>query len=53
MVTADEILAALSEQFTLTPAGPAERRSAPAGAFLVDGGPARVGVIGSVTRPSP
>ena len=51
MVTADEILAALSAQFTLTPVGPAERGSAPAEAFLVDGGPARVGVIGSVTRP--
>jgi cyclic pyranopterin phosphate synthase len=51
MVTADEILAALSEEFTLTPVGPAERGSAPAEAFLVDGGPARVGVIGSVTRP--
>jgi GTP 3',8-cyclase len=51
MVTAGEILAALSAQFTLTPAGPAERGSAPAEAFLVNGGPARVGVIGSVTRP--
>ena len=51
MVTADEILAALSAEFTLTPANPAERGSAPAEAFLVDGGPARVGVIGSVTRP--
>jgi GTP 3',8-cyclase len=51
MVTADEILAALSAQFTLTPDGPAERGSAPAETFLVDGGPARVGVIGSVTRP--
>ena len=51
MVTADEILAALSAQFRLTPVGPAERGSAPAEAFLVDGGPARVGVIGSVTRP--
>jgi cyclic pyranopterin phosphate synthase len=51
MVTADEILAALSAHFTLTPAGPAERGSAPAEAFLVDDGPARVGVIGSVTRP--
>jgi cyclic pyranopterin phosphate synthase len=51
MVTAAEILAALSAQFTLTPAGPAERGSAPAEVFLVDGGPARVGVIGSVTRP--
>jgi cyclic pyranopterin phosphate synthase len=51
MVTADEILAALSAEFTLTPDDPAARGSAPAEAFLVDGGPARVGVIGSVTRP--
>jgi GTP 3',8-cyclase len=51
MVTADEILAALSVEFTLTPDDPADRGSAPAEAFLVDGGPARVGIIGSVTRP--
>jgi GTP 3',8-cyclase len=51
MVTADEILAALSEEFSLTPDDPAARGSAPAEAFLVDGGPARIGVIGSVTRP--
>ena len=51
MVTADEILAMLSESFVLTPDDPAERGSAPAEAFLVDGGPYRVGVIGSVTRP--
>src|SRR5215469_4195782 len=51
MVTADEILAQLSEEFTLTPDDPAARGSAPAEAFLVDGGPARVGIIGSVTRP--
>jgi cyclic pyranopterin phosphate synthase len=51
MVTADEILASLSALFTLTPADPAERGSAPAEAFLVDGGPQQVGVIGSVTRP--
>jgi cyclic pyranopterin phosphate synthase len=51
MVTADEILAALSAEFALTPDDPAERGSAPAEAYLVDGGPARVGVIGSVTRP--
>ena len=51
MVTADEILATLGTEFTLTPDDPAERGSAPAEAFLVDGGPARVGVIGSVTRP--
>ncbi|HET9895932.1 MAG TPA: GTP 3',8-cyclase MoaA [Streptosporangiaceae bacterium] len=51
MVTADEILAALSAEFELTADDPADRGSAPAEAFLVDGGPARVGVIGSVTRP--
>ncbi len=51
MVTADEILAALSAQFSLTPADPASRGSAPAETFLVNGGPGRVGVIGSVTRP--
>jgi GTP 3',8-cyclase len=51
MVTADEILAALSVKFNLTPDDPRDRGSAPAEAFLVDGGPARVGVIGSVTRP--
>ncbi|MBO0775894.1 MAG: GTP 3',8-cyclase MoaA [Actinobacteria bacterium] len=51
MVTADEIMAALSEEFTLTPDDPQARGSAPAETFLVDGGPARVGVIGSVTRP--
>jgi cyclic pyranopterin phosphate synthase len=51
MVTADEILATLSAAFTLTPDDPAARGSAPAEAFLVDGGPARIGVIGSVTRP--
>jgi GTP 3',8-cyclase len=51
MVTADEILAALSAEFTLTPADPAARGAAPAEAFWVDGGPDQVGVIGSVTRP--
>ncbi|MGE5134770.1 MAG: GTP 3',8-cyclase MoaA [Gemmatimonadota bacterium] len=51
MVTADEILAALSAEFTLTPDDPGVRGSAPAETFLIDGGPARVGVIGSVTRP--
>ncbi len=51
MVTADEILAALSLDFSLTPDDPGQRGSAPAESFLVDGGPARVGVIGSVTRP--
>jgi GTP 3',8-cyclase len=51
MVTADEILADLSAEFSLTPDDPAARGSAPAEAFLVDGGPDRIGVIGSVTRP--
>ncbi|MFB4318604.1 GTP 3',8-cyclase MoaA [Actinomadura sp. 21ATH] len=51
MLTADEILAMLGAEFALEPDGPAERGSAPAETFLVDGGPARVGVIGSVTRP--
>ena len=51
MVTADEILAALESEFTLAPDDPGQRGSAPAEAFLVNGGPARVGVIASVTRP--
>jgi len=51
MVTADEILAALSAQFTLTPDDPGARGSAPAETFRINGGPARVGIIGSVTRP--
>jgi len=51
MLTADEILASLSREFELTPDDPAERGSAPAETFLVNGGPQTVGVIGSVTRP--
>jgi GTP 3',8-cyclase len=51
MITADEILMALSAEFLLKPDDPAGRGSAPAESFLVDGGPDRVGVIGSVTRP--
>src|SRR5215469_14848307 len=51
MVTAAEILAALEREFTLTPDDPRQRGSAPAEAFLVNGGPARVGVIASVSRP--
>jgi cyclic pyranopterin phosphate synthase len=51
MVTADEIMAALSEEFTLKPDDSVDRGAAPAEAFLVDGGPGRVGIIGSVTRP--
>ncbi|WP_182874531.1 GTP 3',8-cyclase MoaA [Microbispora sp. H10670] len=51
MVTADEILGLLKASFDLTEDDPRERGSAPAELFLVDGGPGRVGVIGSVTRP--
>ena len=51
MITAEEILTALSQEFVLKPDDPGDRGSAPAETFLVDGGPARVGVIGSVTRP--
>ena len=51
MVTADEILVMLQEAFALEPVGQDERGSAPAEEWQVDGGPARVGVIGSVTRP--
>jgi len=51
MVTADEILASLSRDYTLIPDDPAARGAAPAETFLVDGGPAKVGVIASVTRP--
>jgi cyclic pyranopterin phosphate synthase len=51
MVTAEEILAALSREFDLTPDDPNQRGSAPAETFRVNGGPERVGVIASVTRP--
>ncbi len=51
MLTADEILASLTRRFTLTPDNPAARGAAPAETFLVNGGPATVGVIASVTRP--
>nr|WP_020522653.1 GTP 3',8-cyclase MoaA [Catelliglobosispora koreensis] len=50
MITAEEILAALNTSFDLSP-DPAERAGAPAETWLVNGGPAKVGVIGSVTRP--
>jgi len=51
MVTADEIIEGLNQEFTLTAQGADVRGSAPAETFLVNGGPGRVGVIGSVTRP--
>ena len=49
LVDAEEILAALGERHTLTPCD--VRGSAPAETWLVDGGPAKVGVVASVTRP--
>jgi cyclic pyranopterin phosphate synthase len=51
MITAGDILRSLRTRFTLTPEDADERGSAPAERWLVDGGPARVGVIASVTRP--
>ena len=50
MVTADEVFGLLSS-FTLTPDSERDRGAAPAETFFVNGGPARVGVIASVTRP--
>ncbi|QSB14875.1 GTP 3',8-cyclase MoaA [Natronosporangium hydrolyticum] len=56
MITAAEVLASLTAEFTLRP-DPAHRGSAPAETWLVDGytdadgQPATVGIIGSVTRP--
>lgn len=51
MLTADQIIESLAQDFVLTPLTKGERGSAPAEEFLVDGGPATVGIIGSVTRP--
>ncbi len=51
MVTAEEIRASLRERFELTPADSAGRGSAPAQRFVVDGGPATVGIIASVSDP--
>ncbi|SEM06652.1 cyclic pyranopterin monophosphate synthase subunit MoaA [Blastococcus sp. DSM 46786] len=49
MVTAEDILERLTGTHALTPDSD-ERGSAPAERWLVDGGPATVGVIASVTR---
>ena len=49
LVTAEEILESLSTAFDITPLP--QRGTAPAEEFYVDGGPATVGVIASVTRP--
>ena len=51
MVGSDEIRAQLEERFTITPLPESDRGSAPAERFLVDGGPATVGIIASVTAP--
>jgi GTP 3',8-cyclase len=50
MVTAAEIFRSLELAYDLTP-HPDHRGSSPAELFVVDGGPATVGVIASVTRP--
>jgi cyclic pyranopterin phosphate synthase len=50
MVTAEETFERLREHFLLEPAEE-PRGSAPAELFTVDGGPATVGVIASITRP--
>jgi len=49
MVTADEIQQMLETEFDLTPVP--TRGSAPAEEFYVNGGPATVGIIASVSRP--
>lgn len=49
MVTADEIQKELEREFELSPVP--SRGSAPAEEFYVNGGPATVGIIASVTRP--
>ncbi|MFX0539878.1 GTP 3',8-cyclase MoaA [Ornithinimicrobium sp. Y1847] len=51
MITGEEILGWLRPHFDLTPQPDEARGSAPAELFLVNGGPATVGVIASVTMP--
>ena len=51
MVTSGEVLASLSAAFELTDDSEHLRGAAPAETFIVNGGPARVGVIAAVTRP--
>ncbi|MDO5739012.1 MAG: GTP 3',8-cyclase MoaA [Ornithinimicrobium sp.] len=51
MITGAEIMARLQTVYELTPMPDDTRGSAPAELFLVDGGPATVGVIASVTMP--
>ena len=49
-VTAAEILDLLAARWTLEPVGE-DRGGEPAESWLVDGGPGRVGIVGSMTRP--
>ncbi len=51
MISAAELRDRLSERFELTPLPDADRGSAPAERFLVDGGPQTVGIIASVSEP--
>ena len=51
MVTSGEVLASLSAAFELSDDIERPRGAAPAETFLVNGGPARVGVIAAVTQP--
>jgi cyclic pyranopterin phosphate synthase len=51
MITAGEVFESLSAVFDLAEDDQRARGAAPAETFLVDGGPGRVGVIASVTRP--
>lgn len=48
LITADEIFQQLNSEFELTPVS--NRGSSPAEEFYINGGPATVGIIGSVTR---
>ena len=48
LITADEIFQQLNSEFELTPLS--DRGSSPAEEFYINGGPATVGIIGSVTR---
>jgi GTP 3',8-cyclase len=51
MISSEEIRDRLQERFELTPLPAADRGSAPAERFLVNGGPATVGIIASVSAP--
>lgn len=50
MITADEVLQSLEPYCNLSP-DPVARGSAPAQTWLVNGGPALVGIVASITRP--